>query len=307
MVEALGERHLPPPPLHQRGLLERPAMGELDHHLPAGGLGPGQVHLGLGPVGQVSHQQVAVDRVSGGRLTSTDALVVADEVFDDRAQGDHHQCSPSRARLRSSTLTVRSPSTPRVRLLVCLAICAVTVASGQVAGLGHPRRLQRGVGHRDVGVEPAARGGHRVGRGSSPWRRDAVELAVGDGPLRARCWRRRRTGPSWSWRTSGRPTGAMTGFAVRVGGHAVGIVLGGERVGLRRVAVQVDRVEAGDEPDQAGIAGAEVRRRAGRRRCRPRCTASEGRGWKYWGSGLPLASRKFWPMQVSCRPPRRCG
>ena len=68
----------------------------------------------------------------------------------------------SRARLRSSTLTVFSPRTPHARGVDVAVDEGDHAADGQMPGPGDPGRLVEGVGLGDVGVEAGARGGHRV-------------------------------------------------------------------------------------------------------------------------------------------------
>ena len=88
----------------------------------------------------------------------------------------------SSARLSSTTLTPGSPSTPKVAAVGVVVDHPADRADVEAALGGDPRRLQAGVGDRDVRVEARARRGHGVD-GHQRIGGEAVLRAVGGDAL----------------------------------------------------------------------------------------------------------------------------
>ena len=144
-----------------------------------------------------------------GRCAAHPRLAVlrdAARVLDSPAHHPPGYCWSS-ARLSSSTLTAGSPMKPRSRPSVWAAMTVADLIGADAAGLGDAVDLQVGVGGGDVGVQPAAAGGHRVGGhrgvGRAP-RRGSARSGRSSSPRRtwrtrpARPRRWRGTGPWWS-------------------------------------------------------------------------------------------------------------
>ena len=140
--------------------------------------------------------------------------------------------APSRARLSSSTLTPGSPRKPSDRPSVWSSTSVEHGFQRQRRGLGHPRRLELGVGHRDVRVEARPRGGDRVD-GHAGVGGQAVLVAVGDHPFLHGGDELRVGGSEVRRRRD------VVGQVGRVGRLAVDLRTRGPGSGRRRAAVEV--------------------------------------------------------------------